>query len=164
MRHSVTVSVTVVAAGLLAGCAATPTGQPASPAASASDAPRLDGGGEASPQPYPTWNQPAAVAAREVALAAMREFTRTDRDPPTWLEALAPYLTPAAHEAHYGTDPAQVPAHHVRDATVTPGPSPYLANATVATDVGDYQLLLVRAGADSTWLVDTITPPPQVGP
>ena len=43
-------------------------------------------------------------------------------------------------------------------------PSPYLAYVTVPTDVGGYTVLLAREGDGTPWLVERITPPPELGP
>lgn len=164
MRRSVAVTGLLVTVGVLTGCTTTsPSPAPAAAATSSTPAP-MDGGGDTAGGPYPTWDQPAAQQAAAVAGQVMADFTATTRDPDAWFAALAVNLTDAAQQAHWGTDPTLVPAHAVLGVQVVPGGSPFLATATVTTDVGPYVLALVRADGAAPWLVDSITPPEGVGP
>jgi hypothetical protein len=102
----------------------------------------------------------AAAAAAEQVMAA---FTRPGVDAATWFTELTPLLTPSAQIAYLGTDPAEIPIRAVTGPPqLTESPSAYLAYATVPTDVGEYQVLLVCEGEGSPWLAETITPPSGV--
>jgi hypothetical protein len=162
---AVTVGVVLVCSGcsLTAGSAppATGTGAPAtgsataSSTASASAVPLDD---VPAPAPAePTWTEDDAAGTRLLAADAVAAFAATGLDAQAWFAGLAPYLTPGAQAAFYGTDPAEVPVHSVLDASVS-SPSPYLTEAVVTTDAGPYRVLLVRVGAGAPWLAERIEP------
>jgi hypothetical protein len=158
-----------IAAATTAGCTAgsgqdaTPTAAPVATTSSqlAEPAGPNDVGAEhPTPLPYPTEDTASTAAAATVALEAMTAFAQPAATPEAWWSQLAPFLTAAAQSAYAGTDPAQVPASTITGPAV-PGASPssYLATVTVPTDVGDYDVLLVRDGAGAPWLVERLTPP-----
>ena len=116
--------------------------------------------------PSPTWDAAAAADSARVAASAMNAFARPDLDAATWWQQLRPWLTEAAASAYQDTDPVNVPARAVvgepvpgNAGTAAGADSPYLATVAVPTDVGDYTVLLSRAGDGATWLVERLTPP-----
>jgi len=112
------------------------------------------------PEPYPTWDAETRRAARRAAHTAMVRFARPDRSAAAWWSGLAPLLSAGAAVAYHGTDPANVPARRVTGGgELGARSSPYLARVRVPTDVGGYTVLLSRAGEDSPWLVERLTPP-----
>lgn len=110
--------------------------------------------------PYPSSDAASDEASLATATAAMVAFARPDLDEETWWSDLSPMLSPAAAEAYQATDPANVPASAVTcTATLNDSASPYLADVTVPTDVGRYNILLSREGQGEPWLVERISPP-----
>ena len=117
------------------------------------------------PEPSPTWDDAARGAAVRRAEEVLGAFARPGTPAPQWFAELSPLLTPQAAREHALTDPANVPARAVTGPGVLrEDPSPYLAHVSVPTDVGAYDVLLVREGQGAPWLVDRLTPPEEVGP
>jgi len=112
------------------------------------------------PAPSPTWDTDSRDAAVEHAAAVMAAFARPEADERSWWAELAPLLTLSAQDAYAFVDPANVPARQVTGAPVlVDESSAWLARVEVPTDVGTYDLLLVRDDGASPWLAEQITPP-----
>lgn len=115
--------------------------------------------------PPPVWTPQARTAARETARVVMVAFARPGLDPDGWWAGVAPYLTIGAQQVYVGVDPANVPPTTITgQARIVDDTSVYLATVAVATDVGDYQVLLSRQAAGDLWLVERLDPPHGVGP
>jgi hypothetical protein len=155
-------STVVVALFLLVGCTASPPkierAPKTAPASTESSAHAEDL--PTTPPPSPTWDQAAEGEATRVGFQAMVAYAQTGIDADTWYAQLAPYLTPDAQAAYKGTDPAEVPVHEVGLTWADTPDSAYLVYVSVNTDVGTYQLMLVRESADAGWLVQRIASPP----
>lgn len=101
------------------------------------------------------WDAAARTAAVSAGVQAMALYARPAVSAAAWLEGLSALLTPDALEAYTGTDPSMVPAHAVTGPgriTVDPA-NGYGCHVLVPTDVGEYDVQLVRAGAASPWKV-----------
>ena len=150
---------TAAAAALLAGCSAPET----PPVASSTTLPTGPNDVQADlppAAPSPTDDAASQAAAEAAATATMTSFVQVQLAATQWLAELSEHLTAAAREAYVGTDPLEVPARQqTGPARYAGSTSGYLAIVTVPTDVGDYQLLLVREGQGAPWLAETLTPP-----
>lgn len=94
----------------------------------------------------------------------MRLFARPDVPAGTWWEDLEPYLSPAAQEAYYATDPANVPVTKVTgDVELVDASNELVAIAHLPTDHGLYAVTLSRSPERPAWAVERITPPEDVG-
>ena len=106
------------------------------------------------PEPVPTWDEAALLAAGRSAEEAVAAFL-AESDDITWWTAVSPLLSLTAQQAYVGTDPAEVPGRTVVGAPVLlDAGSAYLARVLVPTDAGDYEVLLSRTGAGAPWLVE----------
>ena len=95
----------------------------------------------------------------------MTAFARPELSYDDWWAQLRPHLTQEAAETYVYTDPINVPASKVTgDATVLESSSAYLALVDVGTDVGTYQVLMVRSDGAAPWLASEFAPPPNLGP
>ena len=156
----------LVFAGVLlatSGCSTSPDAPTSSTPAPSSTAPSgpndIDADLPAPPAP-PTDDAPSRTAAEQAAADTMVAFMQVDLDADDWLAGMSAHLTPAATADYLGTDPLEVPARQLTGpARYAGSTSAYLATVTVPTDVGDYQLLLVREGQGAPWLAETLTPP-----
>lgn len=111
-------------------------------------------------EPSPTWDAASRTAAVENAAAVMAAFARPQADERAWWAELAPLLTLSGQDAYAFVDPANVPARQVTgEPVVVDESSGWLARVQVPTDVGVYDLLLVREDGASPWLAEQITPP-----
>ncbi|MDF2442024.1 MAG: hypothetical protein JWR01_227 [Subtercola sp.] len=154
--HALTAAVMVV---LLTGCAAAHTspeftGQ-APAQASTSKGPHDD----ATVIPVPD----ASDASRESAIAAattvMAVFAEPSLGGQEWMTKMTPLLSPSGYDAYLGTDPAQIPAHHVTGpGTVLPGATDVALIVQVPTDAGLYTVSLSRPDTAGAWLADQIRP------
>ncbi|SDI70458.1 hypothetical protein SAMN04488693_11931 [Arthrobacter subterraneus] len=123
------------------------------------------GGGPQAPETSvpanPEWLPGDEEAAKDVAVNAMRDFARPNVEEKQWANEFARWLTPKATADYSAVDPANVPATEVT------GPASleidrangFGATATVPTDVGDYQVQLLRQGQDEPWKVNRLYPP-----
>lgn len=180
MRKSAAV---VLAAVLLHGCTATPAPSPISePSTTTSSSPHdphlptpvevaTDGainddtGETVTAEPVPIWDQESRDAAVEAASAALQAFAHPELSHEQWWAQLQPHLTQGAAETYVYTDPSNVPVTEVTDAaTLVESSSAYLALVDVETDVGTYQVLVVRADGIAPWLAAEFSPPPNLGP
>lgn len=116
-------------------------------------------------EPVPTWDAAAEAAALKAATAALAAFARSDLSHEQWWAQLRPHLSQEAAETYVYTDPINVPVSAVTGAaTALESSSAYLALVDVGTDVGTYQVLMVRADGDAPWLAQEFAPPPDLGP
>lgn len=153
---TLTTAITVLA---LTGCAAAhtspeSTGQPPAPT-STSTGPHDD----ATVIPVPD----ASDASRESAIAdattVMTAFAEPGLGGQAWMTKMTPLLSPSGYDAYLGTDPAQIPAHHVTGPrTVLPGATDVALIVQVPTDAGIYAVSLSRPDTASAWLADQIRP------
>jgi hypothetical protein len=109
----------------------------------------------------PVWNEAAENAARSVAMLAMNDFARVDRDADAWSNALARWLTPQAASDFVDTDPAEVPVMEVigPPKLVVDLNNGFGVTAIVPTDAGEYTVRLLRQSAEHPWKVTRIAPP-----
>jgi len=165
----------LVSVGLLvAGCSQPPVTQPEAdndPSIGAFEArplpsplPTAPGGDlvaeDPAAEPSPTWDAASRTAAVDHAAAVMAAFARPEADQRSWWAELAPLLTLSAQDAYSFVDPANVPARQVTgEPVLVDESSAWLARVEVPTDVGTYDLLLVREDGASPWLAEQITPP-----
>lgn len=171
----------ILVAGLLVlvqGCTSTPelvpTNTPTTPAAVSMATPievatdgaiNEDTDETVSAEPVPTWDVAAETAAINAATAALAAFARPDLSQEQWWAQLRPHLSQEAAETYVYTDPINVPVSAVTGtATALESSSAYLALVDVETDVGTYQVLMVRADGESPWLAQEFAPPPDLGP
>lgn len=106
------------------------------------------------PEPVPTWDEAATVAAGRSAEEAVAAFL-AEADDAAWWIAVSPLLSLTARQAYVGTDPTEIPGRAVVGAPVVlDAGSAYLARVRVPTDAGDYEVLLSRTGAAAPWLVE----------
>ena len=141
---------------LVTGCSAdadTPT-SPASAAASASPEPSVTPSTSATPE-YDEIGQQAAV---DEAVATLRAFV-ADLPYDQWWAQLAPRLTPTGRQAYETVEPSWIPASRVDDAQLSAYPDGTSAIVLVSTDIGQYQVQLIRETAEYPWQVERITPP-----
>lgn len=118
---------------------------PAAPAASAA------------PSPSPS-DDPAL--ALEAAVAAMSDFVARDREYDVWWTAFREHLSPVAAQAFEYTDPRMIPATKLTDSgQLAASPDGTSATVLVGTDIGQYQVLLVRETVEHPWFVNRINPP-----
>lgn len=176
MKHLWVVAASLVM--LLSGCTTAPaptpapTDPPSAPVVSASPYEMATDGAineiteeTISAEPMPVWDDTAEAAASDAAVGAMRAFARPDVGYDEWFAQLRPYLTQDAAETYVYTDPINIPVTTVTgDATVLESTSAYVAVVDVDTDVGQYQVLMLRTGADAPWLAAEFAPPPELGP
>ncbi len=175
LKHSAAVLLSVV---LLYGCTDTPTptppSTPSAPAPSPSSS-SIEVATEGaineetdetiSAEPIPTWDEAAESAARDTAITAMTAFARPELSYDDWWAQLQPLLTQEAAETYVYTDPINIPVTKVTgDATVVESSSAYLALVDVDTNVGTYQVLMVRTDDTTPWLAGEFAPPPNLGP
>ena len=157
-QHRLLVTV-AAAATLLVGCSA-PEAPPGPSSAALPTGPNDVEADLPPAAPSPTDDAASRAAAEVAATATMTSFVQVQLGPAQWLDELSGHLTAAAREAYVGTDPLEVPARQLTGpARYAGSTSAYLATVTVPTNVGDYQLLLVREGQGAPWLVETLTPP-----
>ena len=110
------------------------------------------------------WDEADQRAAQDLALKVMRLFARPDVSASTWYSDLEPYLSPAAQEAYYATDPANVPVTTVTGAVqLVDASNELVAIAHLPTDNGLYAITMSRSPEQPTWAVERITPPEDVG-
>lgn len=178
MRKSAAVAVVAV---MLCGCTATPEPLPTPESVTSSsphDSPlptpvevatdgaiNEDTNETVTAEPVPTWDQAASDAAAEAAVTALRAFAHPELPHEQWWAQLQPYLTQEAAETYVHTDPSNVPVREVTgNPTLVESSSAYLALVDIDTDVGTYQVLVVRADGTAPWLVAEFSPPPDLGP
>lgn len=143
----------------LGGCTRSPASTPApAPAPAQADDDHHDHQLPATPEPYPTVSAQAAADAQVAATTALAAFARRDLTAEAWFEGLAGHLTAGGQQAHYGTDPAEVPVSRVDGVLRVDMPSGYLARVRVGTDAGEYLVLVVREHGAAPWLVERISP------
>lgn len=148
------------AAALLTSCSSAPADPPAAPTAALPTGPNDVAAELPAPAPSPVDDAASRTEAEVAATATMTSFIQVQLPPDEWLLELSPHLTASARDAYVGTDPLEVPARQLTGPARWAGSSSaYLAAVTVPTDVGDYQLLLVREGQGAAWLAETLTPP-----
>ena len=110
------------------------------------------------------WDETAQREAKNLALKVMRLFARSGVSAATWYSDLEPYLSPAAQEAYFATDPANVPVTKVTgDVQLVDASNELVAIAHLPTDDGLYAITLSRSADHPTWAVERITPPEDLG-
>jgi len=161
VRKTATVAVLVIAAvTALSGC----TGQ-SSPSLRSTNSNHLpstsptapvDDSDVAAAPNASTASQTGAIAA---ATKAMRSFAQPQLSSDKWWSQMLPLLSQQAGVAYQSTDPSQIPAHQVTGtAIVLPGSTDVSLIVQVPTDVGPYNVTLIRASASAPWLADRIRP------
>lgn len=166
-RHSVLVI--LASAVLLAGCAASATGSAPGGTPSLESMPGStltdEHSGESTFEgPVPTtWDEAQRAAAVEAAVAAMSAFARPQLDEASWRAGLESLLTSQAQIDYRHVDPARVPVNAVTGAgEVVDESSTYVVVVSVPTDIGAYEVTLIRGDGDSPWLASRFTPPEGV--
>ena len=173
MRHPSVVAALLVI--LLSGCTTAPAPPPAptepppmseSPIEVASDgAINEDTDETISAAPVPVWDAAAEAAASDAAVEAMSAFAHPEMGYDEWFAQLRPHLTQDAAETYVYTDPINIPVTTVTGkAKVLESTSAYVAVVDVDTNVGEYQVLMLRTGIDGPWLAEEFAPPPELGP
>lgn len=162
MRRTLTATAAAIAAAaMLSGCiGAGPTPDPTSTTApvlpSTGPTNPIDDGEVVVP---PEASSESGAAALEAASTALATFAQPDLSAEEWWRQMVPLLSQTAAIAYEGTDPAQIPVHQVT------GPGRILEGSTevsliveVPTDVGPYNVSLIRGDTTSPWLADRIRP------
>lgn len=174
MRHRCVVATALVM--LLSGCTSSPAPAPpeilvpqvssAVPVEVATDgAINEDTDETISAEPVPVWDESAEAAASAAAVEAMTAFARPDMAYDQWFAQLRPHLSQDAAETYVYTDPINIPVTTITgEATVLESTSAYVAVVDVDTNVGEYQVLMLRTGATAPWLAAEFAPPPELGP
>jgi len=89
----------------------------------------------------------------------MQSFARPQLSSDKWWSQMLPLLSQQAGLAYQGTDPSQIPAHQVTGpAFVLSGSTDVSLIVQVPTDVGAYNVTLIRGSASAPWLADRIRP------
>ncbi|MEC5152620.1 hypothetical protein [Cryobacterium sp. GrIS_2_6] len=101
-------------------------------------------------------SQTAAIAAAEKAVTAFGQPGLRYR---AWIDGLYPLMTQAGAAAYEGTDPVNVPVHHVTGAgMIHDGSTEFALIVQVPTDAGLYNVSLSRTSPTAPWLADRIRP------
>lgn len=113
-----------------------------------------------SAEPVPTTDETSQRSAQEAAVAVMEAFAHPEREHEEWWAELEPMLTDNAAEAYYYVEPAQIPVSEITgEATIATDESAYVHLLEVPTNVGTYEVLMIREGADDPWRAERLTPP-----
>lgn len=116
-----------------------------------------------SPAPVPSLGAADRSAAVSAAEAAMAAFARPTMDPAAWWDELSPLLTSQARTDYAYVTPSSVPATMVTGGGIlTDDSSAFVVHVAVPTDVGDYDILLIRTDGSAPWEVSRLTPPEGV--
>lgn len=163
MNRSTTLVATGLALFALTGCAAATPPTPGSSETSQPIRTTLPHTGDSSTTqaPPPAGLMPSdAAAAVDAAHDVMTRYARPTLTPTAWIDGMDPVLTQDAAAEFAGTDPSQIPAHHVTGRpTLSSDSTASGVVASVPTDAGTYQVFLLRADGTTTWLAEQITPP-----
>lgn len=151
----------IIAAAMLTACVGAPLPAPA-PTGTAAPLPStgptnpVDDGEVVLP---PEASADSSAAALEAAALAMSTFAQPELSADEWWRQMLPLLSQAAAIAYEGTDPAQIPAHQVTGpGRIIDGSTEVSLIVEVPTDVGPYNVTLIRSDPDSSWLADRIRP------
>jgi hypothetical protein len=161
MRNTLTaVAVAIATAATLTGCiGADPTPEPTETGQTLpTTAPTntIDDGEVVMP---PEVSSASGTAALEAASTALSKFAQPDLSAEEWFNQMVPLLSQAAAIAYEGTDPAQIPVRQVTGAgRILEGSTEVSLIVEVPTDVGPYNVTLIRQDATAPWLADRIRP------
>ncbi|MDR6623621.1 hypothetical protein [Sinomonas atrocyanea] len=168
MKRTLTALAAVLACTACSSPASSTTPQTPAPSASASAPATLSSGGRsqapggaAPPTLGIAWDEPSKTAALETAAKAMALYARPTVADTAWIQELGQFLTPQAVADYQYTDPANIPVRKIT------GPGRLEADerngfgchVVFPTDVGDYDVQLLRTAADKPWQVNRFTPP-----
>ena len=99
------------------------------------------------------------VDALEAAERALATFAQPDLSADAWWTQMVPLLSQAAAIAYESTDPSQIPVRHVTGAgRILEGSTDISLIVQVQTDVGLYNVTLIRGSDTEPWLADRIRP------
>ena len=150
----------LVMIGLVSGCSAAASGDPARHAPSTSASPAAD---SPSPMLTPTASARTPLGRGERVWAA---FSQRGLSYDTWWARLEPLLSGSARAVYVYDDPRNIPAMEltgpIRLATKAPGDPRYTAEVVVPTSKGVFKLDLERHKLSSPWLLYAIKFPSGV--
>lgn len=110
--------------------------------------------------PLPAGDDTTVVAFVE---QAMGHFASPELTPEAWLNGMMPYLSEQGAEKFAGTDPANIPAHHVGAARLLDHPIAIMVRVAVPTDNptgdGEYLVSVSRRSVTEPWGIDAIRQP-----
>lgn len=105
-------------------------------------------------------DEQGATDAVATAVEVVEAFTDRLAPHEQWWGRLSPLLTPEAQFLYESVDPWKVPAGAVTDTgRVDSAPDSTSLVVAVGTDVGVYQVTVVRQSVEHPWLALTITAP-----
>ena len=150
-------------------CAPVSTSTPAEPpATSATSEATLSAGGK--PQaPGGTapatlgiaWDEASKTAAIDTATKAMTLYARPTVTDKQWIQELGQVLTAQATADYQYVDPANIPVTRITGTGQLriDENNGFGCHVMFPTDAGDYEVQLLRSGADKPWQVNRFTPP-----
>lgn len=106
-------------------------------------------------------NSEADQAAQEQALAVLEAFLADTDDYDEWWSELSPLLSPGGTDMYDSVDPVNIPQTEPTGATGVIASQELEAVISVETDLGDFQVTVVRPSAESNWAGEHIQPPEE---
>jgi len=107
------------------------------------------------------WDEASKKAALDTATQAMTLYARPTVTDKVWIQELGQILTSQAVADYQYVDPANIPVKKITG----PGQlkvdenNGFGCHVVFATDVGNYDVQLLRSAADKPWQVNRFTPP-----
>jgi hypothetical protein len=108
----------------------------------------------------PVWDDAARADVVALAENVMRAFAQPDLDFDAWYSGVEPLMTQRTAEEYAFVDPVNIPVREVTGpGRIVDDKSAYLAVVEVPTDIGLYQVVVVRMDGNSPWMVERLDPP-----
>jgi hypothetical protein len=107
------------------------------------------------------WDEASKTAALETATKAMTLYARPTVTDKQWIQELGQVLTAQATADYQYVDPANIPVTRITGTGQLriDENNGFGCHVVFPTDVGDYDVQLLRGAADKPWQVNRFTPP-----
>lgn len=138
-----------------------PTGTATAPASLSAGGKSQAPGGTAPATLGIAWDEASKKAALDTATQAMTLYARPTVTDKVWIQELGQILTSQAVADYQYVDPANIPVKKITgpgQLTVDEN-NGFGCHVVFATDVGNYDVQLLRSAADKPWQVNRFTPP-----
>ncbi|WP_427019529.1 hypothetical protein ACQCSX_23445 (plasmid) [Pseudarthrobacter sp. P1] len=138
-----------------------PTGTATAPASLSAGGKSQAPGGTAPATLGIAWDEASKKAALDTATQAMTLYARPTVTDKVWIQELGQILSSQAVADYQYVDPANIPVKKITG----PGQlkvdenNGFGCHVVFATDVGNYDVQLLRSAADKPWQVNRFTPP-----
>lgn len=167
MKRTLTALAALLVCTACAPVSSSTSGEPSPSASAASSATPSAGGKPQAPGGTApatlgiAWDEASKTAALETATEAMTLYARPTVTDKQWIQELGQLLTAQATADYQYVDPANIPVTRITG----PGQlkidenNGFGCHVVFPTDVGDYDVQLLRSAADKPWQVNRFTPP-----